>query len=269
MKRYSANRKNRNVKKSKKERFWSGSGKFFLIVLILYALFFGINEIVSIGEEEIEKFSAENIEISGNEILNREKVIELCNISESTEKVENINVDEIANALIESAFIKGVSITKRLPRTLNITIEERKPVAFIYGRGLNLIDSEGYLIPIPKVNIAWDLPLVSGIEERLGNLGEQTISGQARMAISLINYLMMNDIILAGLISEINFANDKFLEIMLIKGGARIKINRENYAKELYILQNYVANYLDWADLTKIDYIDLRFEDQLIVKKKA
>jgi cell division protein FtsQ len=232
-------------------------------------LFFGINEIVSIGQEEIEKFSAENIEITGNEILNREKVIELCNISETTEKVENINIDEIASSLMESAFIKGVSITRRLPRTLNITIEERKPVAFIYGKGLNLIDSEGYLIPIPNVNISWDLPLISGIEERLGNLGEQTISDQAQMATSLLNHLRMNDIILTGLISEISFSNDKFLEIILIKGGAKIKINRDNYAKELYILQNYVTNYLNWSDLTKIDYIDLRFQDQLIVKKKA
>ena len=63
-------------------------------------------------------------------------------------------------------YIKGVSITKRPPRILNITIEEREPIAFIYGKGLNLIDCQGYLMPVPKYAKSWDLPLITGIQRR-------------------------------------------------------------------------------------------------------
>ena len=55
----------------------------------------------------------------------------------------------------------------------------------------------------------------------------------------------------------------------MVKGGAKVRINRTEYEKELYVLQNYIKSYLDWSDLAQIDYIDLRFKDQLIVKKKT
>ncbi len=84
-----------------------------------------------------------------------------------------------------------------------------------------------------------------------------------------MQHLWNNDILLSGLISEINMSNKKYLELILVRGGTKIRINRKNYEKELYILQNYVANYLDWNDLAVIDYIDLRFNKQLIVKNKT
>lgn len=267
MKRFKSNHK--NTRKTKKERFWAGSGKFFLVLIFLYAIIFGINKIVNIGKEELDNFTAENVEVTGNEILPREKVIEMCGFSKSAKKLENINIDKIAASLMKSEFIKGVSVTKHLPRTLNITIEERKPIAFIYGRGLNLIDDEGFLIPLPKIKKSWDLPLISGINERLGQLGKKTKSKQALFSIKLVEHLWENDILLSGLISEINMSNKKYLELILVRGGTKIRINRNNFKKELYILQNYVANYLDWNDLAIIDYIDLRFNNQLIVKNKT
>ena len=269
MKRFKVQRENRKIRKSKKERFWSGSGKFFLVLIVLYALILGINEIVGLGQDKMENFKAEIVEITGNEILSSENIKELCDYDFSNSSTKEINLEEIAESLMKSDFIKGVSITKRLPRTLNITVDERKPIAFIYGRGLNLIDEEGFLMPIPKIKKSWDLPFISGISESLGNLGEKTVSGQALKAVTLASHLQNNDNLMLGLISEINMNNSRFFELIMIKGGAKIKINRNEYEKELYVLQNYIKSYLDWDDLTQIDYIDLRFKDQLIVKKKT
>lgn len=69
MKRFKVKRENRKIRKSKKERFWSGSGKFFLVLILLYALILGINEIVGLGQDQMENFTAEIIEVTGNEIL--------------------------------------------------------------------------------------------------------------------------------------------------------------------------------------------------------
>jgi len=269
MKRFKAQHKPRKIRKSKKEKFWAGSGKFLLVLIILYALILGINEIVGLGQKQVQNFKAENIEILGNEILSSEKVKELCDYDFANSKTKDLNIEKIAESLMKSDFIKGVSVTKRLPRTLNITVEERKPIAFIYGRGLNLIDEEGYLMPVPKIKKSWDLPFISGITESLGKLGEKTISKQALKAVNLVSHLQINDNLMLGLISEINMKNRRLFELTMIKGGAKIRTNKTEYEKELYVLQNYIKSYLDWSDLAQIDYIDLRFKDQLIVKKKT
>lgn len=267
MKRFKVKREPKRNRKSKKEKFWAGSGKFILALMVIYALILGINEIVGLGKQQENEFKAENIEISGNEILSNEKIKELCDFNFA--KTKDIDVEEIAKNLMRSDYIKGVSVTKRLPRTLNITIEERKPVAFIYGRGLNLIDEEGYLMPVPKLKKSWDLPFITGIKSSLGKLGEKTKSEDALKAVNLVSNLEINNNLMLGLISEINMNNKDLFELTMINGGAKIRINKTGYDKELYVLQNYVKSYLDWSDITQIDYIDLRFKDQLIVRKKT
>lgn len=266
MKRFKVQHDPRRSRKSKKEKFWSGSGKFLLAVMVIYALILAINEIVGLGKNQEKNFKAENVEIFGNDIMSAEKIKKLCD--HDFTKSKDINIDEIAAAVMKSDFIKGVSVTKRLPRTLNITVEERKPIAFIYGRGLNLIDEEGYLMPVPTIKKSWDLPFISGIKKSLGKLGEKTISEDAVSAVNLVSHLEMNNNLMLGLISEINMKNSRLFELTMIK-GAKIRINRTGYDKELYVLQNYVKSYLDWSDMAHIDYIDLRFKDQLIVKKKT
>jgi cell division septal protein FtsQ len=152
---------------------------------------------------------------------------------------------------------------------LNITVEEYEPVAFIYGKGLNLIDSEGYLIPVPDNTILWDLPIISGIKESLGNLGKKSKVADVYLALEIVRYLEDENPLLANLVSEINIVNKKSIELYLIKGGTKIRISQESFYKELFVLKNYIANYLDWVEMAKIDYIDLRFENQLIVKTKT
>jgi cell division septal protein FtsQ len=166
-------------------------------------------------------------------------------------------------------YIKGISITRRPPRILNITVEEYDPVAFIYGKGLNLIDGDGFLIPIPESKIIWDLPFICGIKQGLGRLGHQTTAADAYLALELVRYLEDENPLLASMVSEISLSNSRTIELHLIKGGTKIRVNRESFYKELFVLKNYIANYLDWGQLAKIDYIDLRFKNQLIVKAKT
>jgi hypothetical protein len=63
--------------------------------------------------------------------------------------------------------------------------------------------------------------------------------------------------------------NKNFVELHLIKGGTKIRINTDTFKKELFVLKNYLINYADWNQLHSIEYIDLRFENQLVIKYRA
>ena len=256
-------------KKKRREKFWAGSGKFFLVVILIYLAVYTGNKILDLSNERSDLYKKGDVEIVGNRMLSIEEIYTFCGFTSKKDKEIKINIDSLAIRFMELKYIKGISITRRPPQMLNITVEEYDPVAFIYGKGLNLIDGEGYLIPIPKSELTWDLPFISGIKEGLGRLGQKTAASDAYLALEIVRYLEDENPLLASMVSEINLNNSKAIELHLIKGGTKIRVNRESFYKELFVLKNYIANYLDWGQLAKIDYIDLRFENQLIVKAKT
>ena len=260
---------NKRKKANSREKFWTGSGRFFLTLILVYLLYIGITKIVEAEKNQVRLYSQDEIELSGNKIISRAEILTLCGFQARSKKNIHINIDDLAEKIMSLKFVKGVSITTRLPRLLNITIEEREPVAFIYGRGLNLIDEQGFLIPIPKVNKVWDLPLISSIKQQLGKLGHQSTARDTYTALEVVAYLELENPLLLALVSEINMQKKNHIELFLIKGGATIRISKNSFYKELYVLESYLAGYVDWAQLNKIEYIDLRFKDQLIVKHKA
>ena len=259
----------KNKKKRRKEKFWSGSGKFFLVLILIYLAVYAGNKIFQISSERSDVYKKSDLEITGNRMVSTEMIFRLCGYSSGKDQEIKINIDKVAEKLIKFKAIKGISITRRPPQLLNITIEEYEPVAFIYGRGLNLIDGEGMLIPIPDAKIIWDLPLITGLRQGLGQLGSKTVAADAYLALELVRYMEDENPLLSSMISEIDLSNSKMIELHLIKGGAKIRVNRDSFYKELFILKNYIANYLDWGQLAQIEYIDLRFENQLILKEKA
>jgi cell division septal protein FtsQ len=256
-------------KKKSKEKFWAGSGKFFIVLIILYLLIYGAGKILKLSGQRSDLYSRNDLEIVGNQLISNEDILHVCGFDKDNNKEIEVNIDSLAAKLMGMRYIKGISITRRPPKLLNITVDEYEPIAFIYGRGLNLIDGEGFLIPVPSSNVVWDLPYISGISQSLGTLGKKSTAPETYLALAIVHYLEEENPLLAGMISEINMSDKKSISLYLIKGGAKIRLSRENFYKELYVLKNYIANYLDWRELAKIDYIDLRFENQLIVKAKT
>jgi cell division septal protein FtsQ len=253
----------------RKEKFWSGSGKFFLLLVFIYLIYYGASQVADLAGQRNDQYRKTDIQIVGNRLVSNSKILSMCGFNSKEDNAIEINVDSLAAQLMTLRYTKGISITRRPPRLLNITVEEYEPVAFIYGRGLNLIDGDGKLIPVPQSSLLWDLPLISGIQESLGRPGKLTTAAEAYLALEIVRYLEDENPLLAGLVSEINMSEKKSIEIFLVKGGTKIRVSRESFYKELFVLKNYIANYLDWRQMAKIEYIDLRFENQLIVKPKT
>lgn len=253
----------------KKTGFFAGSGKFLLAVLVLYTTIYLGKYIIEYSKSQVKSFTVSDVEIEGNNFVSRNQILKICGFATGQKEALEIDTKTVAADLLNLNYVAGVSITKRLPRTLNITIVERQPVAFIYGRGLNLIDANGYLMPVPEKAVSWDLPFISGIGQPLGKLGQKTTSSDAVVALHTLLAIDENYPLLCGMISEINLKNDDYIKLILVRGGATVRIARYGHEKELYVLQKYVTNYLDWSHLNKIEYIDLRFDNQLIVKEKV
>ncbi len=240
---------------------------YVALILLLSALAYGYKWINTYLQEKLTTFELVQIEIKGNHILSRDDVLSLCGVK-AGEKLLTVKPNEVVSKILKSPYVKAASAVRSLPATLRITIVERKPLAFIYGRGLNLIDDNGYLLPVPRRPQRWNLPFITGVKERLGTLGSQTRSEQAMRAVKVLAFINYMGPLLKEVVAEIDVERKDYLQLVLIRGGARIKLDYENYQDNLYVLSEYLSKYFDWDRLPEVNYMDVRFANQLIIKHK-
>jgi cell division septal protein FtsQ len=254
--------------RARKKRALRNGILYIAFILLLTAGAYGYKWLDHFMQERLSDFKLVDIEIKGNHILSRSDILSQCGLQPGEGQLLAVKAALVEEKLRQSHYIKAVSVVRSLPSKLRITVLEREPIAFIYGRGLNLIDEEGYLMPVPAKRIRWNLPHIIGIKESLGNLGEKTTSAQALKGVEIVTHMRMTPSALNEMVSDIDFSNRDYLRLRLIRGGAEVRIDEQDYALHLFILRQYLEKYLQWDDLNNIKYVDVRFNNQLIYKEK-
>jgi len=212
-------------------------------------------------------FRLVNIQVQGNYILSRADVLQLIGVK-AGEQLLTVRADDIAQRIRTSPYVKNAFAVRTLPSTLRISVEERLPVAFVQGQGLNLIDKEGVILPIPANSRRWDIPLISGAGKNIGSRGKETSSGKIKTALTLLELLAADESPARQLISGIDFSSREYVQLHLKHGRGVARLSYENIGEQCLIFSDYAINYMNWTDLKKIDYIDFRYKNQLIIKNQ-
>ncbi len=255
-----------HLKRSKKKTGLKSLLLYFIVIVFLSVLAYGYKMFNAHLQESFSKFELEDIHISGNHILADEQVLKILGL-ESGSKLLEISALTVIEKLKKSPYVRAVNAVYSLPSTLRINIQERKPIAFLYGRGLNMIDEESFILPVPETNISWNLPVITGIKEKLGLQGAVTISPQVKLAVKITRYLNVVDMPLREMVSEISFANKNYIEMGLTGSSTIIKVDYENYPEQLFIASRYIKDYVDFDQMDKLEYVDVRFNGQIIIKE--
>ena len=238
------------------------------VIIVLSGLAYVNRQIEGYLSKRIATFELKDIKISGNKILSREQVLKLCGVKPG-EKYLTVKPTQITKRLLGSPFIKSASAVYSLPSTLRISLQERKPIAFVLKQKLFLVDGEGMLLPFPQIaGYSWNLPVINAANETIGQPGQVTKSVNILKTIEVLKYIQFMKSPLWSMIAAVELGPKNILEISLIRGGAKVRCNFQDYQNELYVLNLYVQNYLNWDRLAEIEYIDLRFNDRLILKNK-
>ncbi|MEO8911006.1 MAG: FtsQ-type POTRA domain-containing protein [Gemmatimonadaceae bacterium] len=134
---------------------WKILGAFVLVGLIM-AAGWGARE----AARSMAFFRVRSVEIRGvrylqpNEILTRLKVDTLMSIWD--------DLDPLRERVRHHPQVTDVTITRRMPGTLVVTVQENQPVALIQGpTGLLPYDSAGRQLPIDPARVNLDLPIVA------------------------------------------------------------------------------------------------------------
>jgi cell division protein FtsQ len=187
------------------------------------------------------------------------------------ENILFVDLEEWRSRLLESPWVRDASLRRSLPSTVEVTVQERTPIAIgrMAGR-LYLVDERGTVIDEYGPHYATlDLPIVDGFgatgEGRDGKDGKDAPADAARAALAarLIMALRQKPAV-ANRLSQVDVSDAHNVSIILSDDPAELRVGDDHFLAR-------VESYLSLSDalherVPEIDYVDLRFDGRVYVR---
>jgi cell division septal protein FtsQ len=249
-----------------KEQIENGFKKILYLVLIAGAGFL-FNVIRTYVFESDQFFNIKLFDINGTKSLTDRDVISLSELVIG-DKLINSEIERAEHNISRSAYIKSVNVRPQLPSTVQIFIEEYIPIAYLRGSSLKLISKNGRILPRPIDLDYQNLPIILLSDTYKLIDGEFAENNLLKDALTILNVSQNVSVDLGRIISEID-CSEKKVNIRLIEGGAKLYVDLENLVSQLLTFDFYLQKKHSIDFIRKLSYIDLRFNDRVITKKRG
>jgi len=250
------------------------SGKVILALTIFFIALIAILSVKWRSETEINK-----ITITGNYTINREEILNAARISDSSAITEEVNIDLIRNRISNHKEIKKVFVSLELPSELKIEIIERRPVAVINGENeIMLVDDELEIFPFKNAVKMYDLPVISGVRTELKpDPANRYNKEDLRLALFLILNTYRTSKATYNFISEVSLSDTDKVIVYMAEDSSPFyfpkktneSISNTEYQElllnRIVVFENYLKQSLDDHLRKDIKYVDLRYENKVIL----
>lgn len=226
-----------------------------IAVAVPMGVYFGYQHVVS-----TPYFSLEEIHVQGNTFLSPETMLSIAAVRQGM-NIFDVDPDVVRQRLQAEPWIRNVTVEKRLPRTLEIRVEERIATAVLVdGDSYTLLDA--FAEPFKQMDGAdpvddlLELPLITGMTRAQA----ATPDGQKLIveAVDLVALAAEHDI---PKLSEVHIDTVMGLSIVPQESGIEIRLGRGNYAERLTRLRAVLAAIEEEA--REVDYILVDQENSL------
>lgn len=105
-------------------------------------------------------FNVQTIQVEGNDLITKKEIISLSQIQieQNTFQLSKRNIEK---QIKQNAYIEKVEIKRKLPSTILLQVEERKPAYLLeYAGSYVYLDKQGYMLEIKAEKL--ELPILQG-----------------------------------------------------------------------------------------------------------
>ena len=223
-------------------------------------------------------FMLNTIEVVGNLAVGKEEIITISSL-ERGRNIWSADLEATERRLMLDRRFEQVALTRRLPGTVVVRVQERQPIAFVQLDRLYGVSERGELIPLTPGNGLPDLPVITvdassyrrapdaePSRDRSFEMLRDAMRDSPELARAL--YLMrVLKTISPGMfdeLSEIHVSSPDDPIAYMIEGGLAIRFGTGRYLRKIEMLRRTMER-LE-ADAIRTRLIDLRFKDQVIVR---
>lgn len=247
------------------------------IILITVILFVVISALMSLKWRN--NASIDRITVTGNNTIPREEILNAARLKDTITDEKDINIDIIQDRISKHPEVKKVFVSKVLPSELQIEVIEKRPVAILNGDNeMKLVDNELDVFPFKNSNKLYDLPVISGVRvESSPNPKNKYNKEDLRIALFLIINAYKESKAVYNNISEINLSDSGKIIVYLSEDSSPFYFPRNNSAgisnpdyqtlllNKLRVFDSYIKQSLDNHLKKQVNYVDLRFSNQVVV----
>lgn len=198
------------------------------------------------------EFNLKKIEVNNSYLLDRDDVVKVSGLKKG-ERILDVDLETVRQKLNKSNYISDCNISLILPATISITIKEEIPIAFlIKDDKLKYISESCQVIGDVKPKSTFNLPLING------KFSTKLIAflGQARDVSPFVYYH----------ISEI-CEDKKGIKLYLTQNSVPVIVGREDFSEKILVIENFLKEKGSSIDFANLEYLDLRFDKQVVVKE--
>ncbi len=222
-------------------------------------------------------FNLNTIDVAGNRFVGKEDIIAVSGL-ERGRNIWSADLAETERRLMLDRRFEQVAVTRNLPGTVVVRVEELQPIAFVQLDRLYGVSERGALIPLSPGNGLPDLPVItvdaSSYRQAPGAAASEDRSFETLRDAMLVNPEMARALYLMRALrtmspgmydelSEIHVSSPDDPIAYMVEGGLAIRFGTGHYPRKIEMLRRTVER-LE-ADAIRTRLIDLRFKDQAIV----
>jgi len=199
-------------------------------------------------------FPVRHVSFIGNRHLTDDELRQLSGICPN-DSLLMISGSQVSRRLLESPWVRSVSLRKEYPGTLSIAIKEAEPFALLdMNNRLFLLDGNGKLLEGLRGDSIPFLPVITGdpYNEKEG------LSEGLKLA------RLLNEKGFSSETDRVEIVAHKPTELSVKIGGVIVKVGAGEYEEKIERLIKLEKEIKTLG--VPIDYIDLRFERKAIVK---
>ncbi|MEX0601902.1 MAG: FtsQ-type POTRA domain-containing protein [Bacteroidota bacterium] len=211
--------------------------------------------------------TVDRITVSGNRVVDTNEILQLAQVTKGV-RLEDVDVREVRNNVAGHYFLKEVVVERDLPATIKITVIERTPLAMITGEEILYVDEEGMVLPHSISEEVFDLPLVTGLGAASLEAGMLIERDDFREALEILVAAKAINRELYHRVSEVRLRDGGDLLLYAAEGGIPIIFGRGNVVRKLVQLEVFWNEVVVRQGSGRLQQIDLRFEDQIVVRWK-
>jgi len=207
------------------------------------------------------RLKVDRINTSGNQRLSQEEIQTLLGGLRG-ENILFADLEHWRAVLLESPWVREVSLRRSLPSTVDVVVRERTPIAIgrVGGR-LFLVDERGASIDEFGPQYAGlDLPIVDGLASHKGDSMDEA---RAALAARVIVAIRQKPAI-ADRLSQVDVTDLHDARVLLNDDPAQLRVGDTRFLErlELYLSLSPALH----QRVPNIDYADLRFDGRVYVK---
>lgn len=207
-----------------------------------------------------------DVRVGGNTILTDKEILALADITPG-QRLYGVDLRAAQDRVMHNAFVKSVAVNREAPNRISIRIKERLPIAAVVLDRIEYLDDEGVVLPPVRSGNVFDLPVLTGTFQSTDFIpGKQIARTDVAEALEILSVARQLSDELYRRISEVHTEPGKDIILYTAESGVPIVFGHGGPTAKLVKFEGFWNDIVRHYGAAELNYVDLRFEDQVVVR---